>query len=164
MVRHRPGHGPPRYAASANDVVVAARRGLSPGRVAVAVAVDAPGRVARDARRTGPRHGHRHVSAEEVLVGPAGEPRLGPDADAGTARAADAAGDAAPHVDVGVLAGAHDVAAVGGVGRRDLAAGVLEAWQEETRVPFWVAEFVHGVLDASKGRLGRAIAAIRAYL
>jgi hypothetical protein len=131
-VPHRPGLGPTRRAGDA-DVVVH----LLLGRVAPAAA---PGRrVAPQGRRPGPGHGHGHVPAEEVLVGPAGEPGLGPDADAAP-RAAGAAGaagwDPAPHVDVRVLAGADDVAAVRGVGRGDLAAGVLEPWQEETRVPF----------------------------
>lgn len=114
---------------------------------------------APERRRARPRHGDGHVSAEEVLVGPAGEPRLGPDADAGGAGAgagAGGGGDTAPDVDVGVLAGAHDVAAVGGVGRRDLAAGVLEPCQEETRVPFsglYCGACAYGVLcDFERGK------------
>lgn len=106
-------------------------------------------------RRARPRQRDGHVPAEEVLVGAAGEPGLGPDAEAaggGAGAGSDAA--AAPEVDVGVLAGADDVAAVGGVRRGDLAAGVLESCEEEARVPFgllWslrVACFVNGKLRA----------------
>ena len=74
------------------------------------------------------RPGHRGglVLAVEVLVGADGAPGLGLDADADGRRRRHAGGP--PQVHVRVLARAHRVPPVRRVGRRDLAARVLETF------------------------------------
>ena len=110
-----------RLSGDAAGLVVADR--ASAGGAAVA---GAPGR--RRRLRPGDRGGH--VLAVEVLVGADGAPRLGLHADADGRGRRHPGGP--PQVHVRVLARAHGVPPVRGVGRRDLAARVLETfWKTE---------------------------------
>ena len=88
----------------------------------------AAGAGARRGRRLRPGDSGRHVLAVEVLVGADGAPRLGLHADADGRGRRHPGGP--PQVDVRVLARAHGVAPVRRVGRRDLAARVLETFEK----------------------------------